>query len=234
VADVIYLYAESVRTNSPQHLSHGKSDQWDTTGVLLEESFATAPGRINFEQLFGNTQPLEIEIGTGKGTFLVARASARPELNFLGLEWARPYATYSADRFRRNGLTNVRMLRADAGPFFKDRLADQSVWRVHIYFPDPWPKRRHHRRRLIQPGFLQQVHRVLRPGGQLIVVTDHLDYFYQIRSVLHAARGFVTIPFPRMTSREGELVGTNFERKYIAQGRPFYWAARMKIDLLRF
>ncbi len=217
-----------MRSNSPQHLSRGRSNRWDTTGILLEDSLATAPGRIDFAELFGNSRPVELEIGTGKGTFLTARAAARPEVNFLGIEWAKPYAAYAANRLRRVKLTNTRILAADAEPFFKTRLADNSVWRIHVYFPDPWPKHRHHKRRLIQPGFVQQARRVLRIGGQLIVVTDHLDYFYQVRSVLGQARGFMSIGFPRFTDRKGELVGTNFERKYITQGRPFYSMAIMK------
>ncbi len=183
---------------------------------------------MDFAAIFGNTHLVEIEIGTGKGTFLLARAASRPEVNFLGIEWAKPYAAYAADRFRRADLKNVRVLAADAAPFFKNHLSDKSVWRVHVYFPDPWPKQRHHRRRLIQPSFVHQVRRVLHAGGQLIVVTDHLDYFQQIRSVLNRAEGFISIGFPRFAAKEGELVGTNFERKYIAQGRPFYWIAKMK------
>jgi tRNA (guanine-N7-)-methyltransferase len=116
----------------------------------------------------------------------------------------------------------------DAAAFFRRCLADRSIWRVHIYFPDPWPKRKHRRRRLIQPPFVAEVRRVLRIGGQLIIVTDHLGYFRQITGVLHGAEGFAVVPFPRMSDTKGELVGTNFERKYIAQGRAFYWLARMR------
>ena len=216
-----------MRSESPRHLSHGQEDKWDTAGVLLDESTA-ANGPIDLGEMFGNTRPVELEIGTGKGTFLLARAAARPELNFLGLEWARAYCHYAADRVRRAGLKNVRLLRADATPFFEACLPDACLWRLHIYFPDPWPKRRHHRRRLIQRSFLEQIHRTLRPGGQLIAVTDHQGYFEHIRRVLLEAPGFAPIPFPKMTGGEDELVGTNFERKYIAQGRPFYWLARLR------
>lgn len=217
-----------MRTGSPKFVSDGRRDQWDTTGVLLEDSLGDQPGTVDFAAMFGNTRPVEIEIGTGKGTFLLARALARPEINFLGIEWARPYAMFAADRFRRHGLENIRSLRTDASVFFKEHIAPGSIWRVHIYFPDPWPKKKHHRRRLVGPGFLNAVHRVLQPGGQLLIVTDHLDYFYQIRAVLEKAKGFAHVPMPRMTDKEGVLVGTNFERKYIAQGRPFYSVARMK------
>jgi len=217
-----------MRTGSPQHLGHGDSGKWDTAGVLLDEQIVRQAGCVDFAALFGNTRPVEVEIGTGKGTFLVARARQRPEVNFLGIEWARAYAMYSADRFKRHGLENVRMLRADATEFFRKKLADRSIGRLHIYFPDPWPKTKHHRRRLIQAAFIEEARRVLVIGGQLIIVTDHQDYFRQIQAVMRSARGWATTPFPKLGGGDGELVGTNFERKYIAQGRPFYWLARLR------
>jgi len=215
-----------MRMNSPKHLRRDKNTKPDTTGVLLDESVTRGP--IDFGAVFENDHPLEVEIGVGKGTFLVARALARPEVNFLGVEYARAYAHHAADRFRRRGLTNARMLHTDAGVLFADCVPDASLQRVHIYFPDPWPKRRHKRRRLIQPAFARQVVGALKPGGQFIVVTDHMDYFVQIRRVLNDLCGMASIPMPNMADRDGEIVGTNFERKYIAQGRPFYSTAKMK------
>jgi tRNA (guanine-N7-)-methyltransferase len=217
-----------MRPGSKGHLTHEPFAKWEGAGILLPESVAKGP--VGLGAIFGNSRPVEIEIGTGKGTFLLARASARPEVNFLGIEWAKAYAAYAADRFRRAGLTNVRMLRCEAAHFFKVCLADApgSLWRVHIYFPDPWPKRRHHRRRLIQPAFIEQVRRTLRPGGQLIIVTDHLEYFEHIKRVVARVAGLAAAPMPRMADRDGEVVGTNFERKYIAQGRPFYKLVRLR------
>jgi len=200
--------------------------KWDAGPILLEESVATGP--VDLAGIFGNRRPVEVEIGTGKGTFLLARAAARPEVNFLGIEWAGAYAAYAADRFRRAGLTNVRMLRCDAAHFFKVCLGDRSLWRVHIYFPDPWPKQKHRRRRLIQPAFLADLGRTLRIGGQAIIVTDHQDYFRQIQEVAGRESGLAEASMPRMADRDGEVVGTNFERKYIAQGRPFYKLVRIR------
>src|SRR5258706_4238641 len=111
---------------------------------------------IDWQQLFENPNPVEIEIGTGKGTFLTEQAKARPEVNFLGIEWARWYWRYASDRLRRNGCTNARMVRADANYFLVEFVPDASLSVVHIYFPDPWPKKRHHKRRLIQEAFLRQ------------------------------------------------------------------------------
>ena len=176
-------------------------------------------------QAIGNDTPFGVRI---LRTFLLERGQARPEVNFLGLEYAKAYCAYCADRIGRAGLQNIRMAAAEAKGFLKACVPDNSLWRVHIYFPDPWPKRKHHRRRLIQPGFIDEARRVLQVGGQLIVVTDHQGYFEQIRRVLHNASRFAHVPMPRMTDAEGEIVGTNFERKYIAQGRPFYSLARLR------
>ena len=214
-----------MRTESPQHLARG--GKWDTGGFLLDAAAMLRPADL--AGLYGNARPVELEIGSGKGTFLLARAKARPEVNFLGIEWAGAYAAYCADRFRRHGLANVRMVHADATYFLPKHLAAAAVQRVHIYFPDPWPKRRHHRRRSIQRPFLAELRRVLTPGGQLLIVTDHADYAQHIHRVLEGAPGFARIDFPKMVDAEDGRVGTNFERKYIAQGRPFYRFARLRI-----
>ena len=215
-----------MRSTSAKRLSHGRRNKWDTTGILLEETVAAGP--MDLAAIFGNARPVEVEIGTGKGGFLLERATARPELNFLGIEYAPAYCNYAADRFRRAGLENVRMLAADAAHCFKVCLVPGSLLRVHVYFPDPWPKRRHRRRRLIQPAFVDDARRTLVLGGELIIVTDHADYFRQIQGVLAHAEGLAAIPAPAAAGGQAELVGTNFERKYAAQGRPFHAIARMR------
>ena len=197
--------------------------------VLLDDSFNRGESLVNFTVLFGNTSPVEIEIGTGKGTFLLERAKARPDVNFLGIEWTRKYCFHAADRIRRWNLSNVRMLRIDAAIFFRQRVSNNSLQRVHIYFPDPWPKTKHCKRRLIQPAFVGALHAKLRIGGQIIIITDHAEYACQIAWVIFSERGFASVPFSRILGAEGgKLVGTNFERKYIAQGRTFFSLAVMK------
>lgn len=216
-----------MRPESRQHLS--KRRKWDTAGILLDETAVAGPMDAEFfAHLFGNTHPVELEIGSGKGTFLLERGAGCSEHNLLGVEYARSYCEYAADRIRRARLGNVRVVAAEAGHLFRVALADASVWRVYIFFPDPWPKRRHRRRRLIQPPFVGDLTRVLRSGGVAMIVTDHLDYFQQIQAVLDGAKGLAKVPLLRFCDAAGELVGTNFERKYIAQGRSFYATARMK------
>lgn len=186
------------------------------------------PKPIVWPELFGNDHPVEMEIGMGKGTFLTEQAKARPDVNFFGIEWARWYWRYASDRLRRHNCLNARAVRAEANFFLTEFVQDASLSVLHIYFPDPWPKARHHKRRLIQDPFLQQVERTLMPGGRLQIVTDHQDYFEQIDAVVKRANLSI-IDYNRPGSAaEGEFVGTNFERKYRREGRPFYALAAVR------
>ena len=217
-----------MRSISPRHFRTARGRSWQPGRFLLPD---ISPGdHLDFAEVFSDTPawPVEIEVGTGKGTFIIDRAARRGEVNFLGIEYARSYAVYAADRMRRAGLTNARMLCADAGEVFARALPEASVMRVHIYFPDPWPKRRHHVRRLIQPGFVAHVRRVLMPGGQLLLVTDHRDYFQQMLRVTGDLPHLARTTYPRLQEGSGYVTGTNFERKYVQQGRPIFKLALLK------
>jgi tRNA (guanine-N7-)-methyltransferase len=178
-------------------------------------------------------RPLEIEVGPGKGGYLVEAAQARPESNFLAIEQDPDVYYYTADRVRRHreagAILNARVLRADAVEFLKWRVADGCVHTVHLYYSDPWPKRKHHKNRVLQDGFLADCWRVLRPGGELRLATDHdeLWAFYQQQFAKWcdgAPVGFKSPPFtrealPRLPSApEGGLIGSNFERKFTQLG----------------
>jgi tRNA (guanine-N7-)-methyltransferase len=178
-------------------------------------------------------RPLHVEIGSGKGTFLLQEAPNHPDINWLGMEYEREFFVYAADRIRRAGIPNIRMLYTDAADFVHWRLPDRSAHVIHLYFPDPWPKRKHNRRRMVQDRFLQDCTRVLVPGGELRVATDHLDYWawMQEHFTRWTAPGqpFELLPFEKPAgAKEGELVGTNFERKYRLEGRTFN-AAMLKL-----
>ena len=204
-----------------------------TNRTLIVEPVAvyeeTLPKPLDFAELFGNTNPVEMEIGCGKGTFITNQAMARPEVNFFGIEWAKFYWRYTCDRLRRRGCEgNARCLRADAGKFVAEFLPDACLDALHIYFPDPWPKARHNKRRLIQPPFLEEVRRVLKVGGRVNAVTDHADYWEQIERVFREGP-MPLVPYERPNDVEGgEFVGTNFERKYIAEGRTFNAVSAVK------
>ena len=189
---------------------------------------------IDLQRLFSRAAPLHLEIGSGKGTFLLNYARQHPEINLLGIEWANKYYRYSVDRMRRWQITNVRILRADAREFIAAYLPDQCIAAFHIYFPDPWPKKRHHKRRFFQPAVLNQVARCLTSDGQLRTATDHAEYFEIISDLLQnhpeTARHFEPIEFfPSEAADPGEWVGSNFERKYRKEGRNIYTLAVRKI-----
>ena len=187
-------------------------------------------GPIDWPRLFGNDNGVEVEIGTGKGTFLINAARANPRTNYLGIEWANKYYKYAADRARRWDLSNIRMIRCDAKDFIARHTPPQSVQTLHIYFPDPWPKKRHHKRRLFDSKFVAAALKALVPLGQLHVVTDHKEYFDIIEPLLAGCVQLQLSDFkPCDTAGLGEWVGTNFERKYLAQGRTIYSCTARKI-----
>ncbi|UCF14914.1 MAG: tRNA (guanosine(46)-N7)-methyltransferase TrmB [Phycisphaerales bacterium] len=192
-------------------------------------------GKIDFVGLFGRLAPLHIEIGAGKGTFLVREAKSKPDDNFLGIEWAGRYYRYAVDRIGRWGLVNVRIIRTDAAVFLAEHVPDECVDYFHIYFPDPWHKRRHNKRRLICPANLEHLIRCLKTNGQIRIATDHADYFEQIRTVMTARREQLEeIEFVRPSGAEtGEWTGTNFERKYIKDKRRIYTIAVRKTQFGR-
>lgn len=129
-------------------------------------------------QLFADgTAPLEIEVGSGKGLFLQSAATAVPAHNFLGIEVARKYAHHTASRLAKRNLTNAVIAEGDALRVFHELLPGASVAAVHVYFPDPWWKKRHRKRRVMNEAFLQDVVRVLVPGGRFHFWTDVEEYF---------------------------------------------------------
>lgn len=184
----------------------------------------------------------EIEIGSGKGTFLCQQAALSPEIDYLGIEWAGEFCNYAADRVRRAKLTNVRMMRTDATEFIRWRVPSGIVDVVHLYFSDPWPKARHHKKRVVQDRFLGETWRILKPGGELRVVTDHDELWAWDRA--HFDRWCGEGPCPGWSgpapafeetsfaapgsAKEGELVGTNFERKFREEGRSFHATVLVK------
>ena len=187
--------------------------------------------KIDWAQIFGRSGPVHIEVGAGKGTFLVNQAKALPGEDFLGIEWTRKYYRYAVDRIGRWGLTNVRIIRTDAVSFVRDCVPDGSVDSFHVYFPDPWPKKRHHKRRFISAVNIEHLIRCLKAGGQVRIATDHADYFEQMEQVLAVrSDALERIDFPRpIGAGQGEYTGTNFERKYLKDQRPIYALAARKI-----
>ncbi len=167
---------------------------------------------------FGREAGLELELGAGRGDFIIARAAANPDCDFLAVELDTQVAQLMAVRAGRRGLANLRILRMDARSLVNLMLPARRLDACHIYFPDPWPKGRHVKHRLFTPYFAQSLTRVLAPDAPLHVATDVGDYAAAIFTMLEAA-GFV-----RTALTTPGATATGFARKFIEEGREVYAA----------
>lgn len=154
--------------------------------LLPQWSLPYRDGILNLEATFGNTRPVILEIGFGMGETTTAIALARPEDNFLGVEVFNAGVGSMLQRIEENGLQNVRIIQHDAVEVLRDMIAPATLAGVHIYFPDPWPKKRHHKRRLIQPPLIALLASRLQPGAYLHCATDWEHYAHQMLEVLSA------------------------------------------------
>jgi tRNA (guanine-N7-)-methyltransferase len=189
--------------------------------VLPPDSPLLAPAPpLDWRGVFGNDHPVEMEVGFGKGLFLVSQGAARPQTNFLGIEIERKYVLFTATRIAKRQLANVKLACTDARWLLKERIAAGSVAALHVYFPDPWWKTRHRKRKLVTRDFADQCVRVLKPGGRLHFITDVEAYFRETIDMLKEVSSLRALPAP-----SGEEEGlTNFERKYRHEGRAIYRA----------
>jgi len=149
---------------------------------------ARADGPLDYDTVFGRPGPRVLEIGFGMGQSLVDMAAAAPETNFIGIEVHRPGVGKLLHSMNEQGVDNIRVYCDDAVEVLRDCITDASLDTVQIFFPDPWHKKRHHKRRLIQPGFVEQLAARLRPGGTLHLATDWEDYARQMMKVLSASQ----------------------------------------------
>jgi tRNA (guanine-N7-)-methyltransferase len=181
-------------------------------------------GKVGFFDVFGRKNAVHIEIGSGRGTFLVNQAAVFPQINFLGVEWANRYYKYAVDRIGRKALENVRIIRTEAASFIAGHIGSGTVECFHIYFPDPWPKKRHHKRRFICKENVAQLIRCLKKNGLINITTDHADYFKWMQQVFEDFTNELRpVEFVRPAgANENELAGTNYERKYLKQKKAIY------------
>jgi tRNA (guanine-N7-)-methyltransferase len=193
---------------------------------------AVGEGPLDWGEVFGGAGRVEVEIGIGKGRFLLAAAQARPDIRHFGIEWANEYLRIAEARAVKRGLTNVRFARVDAADLIRRAIPVASVAAYYVFYPDPWPKKRHHKRRFFQPGNLDALARTLVPGGWLHVATDHDDYWAALEPLVDGYPAFERQPafggpeFPLPV--DGPL--TNFEAKYETERRSRHRATWRRTD----
>jgi tRNA (guanine-N7-)-methyltransferase len=182
----------------------------------------TAPP-LDCQHIFGNDHPVEIEVGCGKGLFLLTAALGRPDVNFLGIEIVRKYQLFTATRMAKRSLTNVRVCCADACALLRERIPPASVQAVHVYFPDPWWKKRHHKRRVFTADFVASIARALVPAGRLSAATDVESYYHVMADLVRAQPGLREQPGAELAAPDNNLgYLTNFERKARLVGKQVY------------
>jgi tRNA (guanine-N7-)-methyltransferase len=166
------------------------------------------------EKLFPRVQPLEVELGSGDGSFAVQYAQRHSDRNFFAVERLLGRLRKIDRKGLRAGLSNLRLLRIEASYFIEFLLPPETVTALHVYFPDPWPKRRHRKHRLVNERFAGLAHRVLSPGGRVYLRTDDQDYFAQMTAVFAAHTDFF------LTETPAELGGfiTDFEKDFLTKG----------------
>jgi tRNA (guanine-N7-)-methyltransferase len=182
---------------------------------------------FDWRALFANDRPVELEIGSGKGMFLKVAARTCPEVNYLGVERASRFYRTAVDRLMRARLPNVRLMRADGLDVLDRWIAPGSIRALHIYFPDPWPKKRHRKRRLFCPALLDLATRVLPAGGEIRLATDHVEYGAAIRELFDGARD----RFARAdwAAAEAERLPTNYALKWQRAGRVLWWGCYRRL-----
>ena len=188
------------------------------------------PQKLSSASLFDNSAPLEIEIGSGKGLFMTTASAANPGHNFLGIEIMAKYAAHSAGRLLRSrsgtpdSKFNAIMISGNAEPLFKDRIDAGSLEAVHVYFPDPWWKKRHRKRRVVNETSIRNISRVLRPGGRLHFWTDVLDYFENTVEMIAELAPEFGIPIPEEEAAANHDLDyrTHFERRSRQHQIPVY------------
>jgi tRNA (guanine-N7-)-methyltransferase len=201
-------------------------------GLRNQGSTASSPGRFpgspdeelwpprpfDAERRFGRSAPLEVEIGSGKARFLLASARSHPDHDFLGVERSLSYYRLCRERVERSALRNASMLRADGRLFVETALAAGSVSAFHVYFPDPWPKKKQKKRRLCDGVFLEIAASRLIEGGVLRIVTDHPDYGVDLESLVETVPSLERIEWASLPAPPP----TNYELKYAKEGRPIW------------
>jgi tRNA (guanine-N7-)-methyltransferase len=186
---------------------------------------------LDLTVVFGNDHAIELEVGCGKCVYVVTAAAERPHHNFLALELDRALYYYVAGRLARRGLGNARIACTDARVFLRDRLPDGALIAIHVYFPDPWWKKRHHKRRVWTPEFAADCVRTLSGGGLLLVATDVPEYAETIRGLLDSRPELVRDSSDESAGHgadEGRV--TNFERKALVRGGTVWRAEYRRIE----
>jgi tRNA (guanine-N7-)-methyltransferase len=191
--------------------------------LVLQNYFAP----LDLVSVFGRVAPLEVDLGCGDGSFLAALAQQDRHKDFLGTERLLGRVRGACRKIAQSELSNARILRIESAYAVRHLFPQQSVDRFHLLFPDPWPKRRHNRRRIVTEEFLESIHRALAPHGILQIATDQTDYFELMRDLASRLPGFAAVP------EAGASPATTFQKHFQQHGIKIHRLALRKVSLVR-
>ena len=189
---------------------------------LIPQSLYSLTAPLDLEKIFERKAPLHVDVGCGDGSFLCALAQRQPDKNFLGIE--RLSSRIRSSARKAACLVNVRLLQIESAYAVCYLLPAESVEMFYLLFPDPWPKRRHYRRRIVTPDFMNSVHTALEKNGAIYIATDDLGYFGKIKGITGSIAGFATADADR------DLPQSKFGLLFRQKGAPIYWLALRKIS----
>ncbi|PKK91000.1 MAG: tRNA (guanosine(46)-N7)-methyltransferase TrmB [Candidatus Wallbacteria bacterium HGW-Wallbacteria-1] len=198
-------------------------------GVPIVTDENVQAGHLEPSTLFDRKGPTFLEIGCGNGDFLLHLTETCPEANLIGIEISFKMIKKIVWRLNKRNLSNVRIYPGQAETFLEDHIKPGTISRVHIHFPDPWPKKRHHKRRIYNMPFLKILARAMVPGGKLITATDYEEYGYYIRDLVSEFPLFEPARNVDMTIHEDSVLGTNFEKKGIKAGSRIYYMEYIRV-----
>ena len=224
-------YGKSLKSNHSYTFACGPCSMKPPSSTPLEKTKAsdlfTSP--MSWSDIAPSQRSVELEIGSGKGLFLQTAATQCPTHHFVGIELAAKFANRAADRIAKRGLANVSMLRGDAKVFLRDIVPDAAVHRLHVYFPDPWWRNKHKKRRVLNEQTLADIQRVLQPHGEFHFWTDVLDYYEHICSQIMDLTALSGPRYvPERNAAHAMDYTTHFERRARTNSQPVYRAVFAK------
>ena len=205
-------------------------DSPDDPADAIQIHLSRCDGAFDWQRIFGNAQPVELEIGSGRGRFIIRSGRQNPGTNYVGIERAGRFFRILKQRVADAQAANIRLIRADALHVLRKYVPAGSLQACHLYFPDPWPKKRHHKRRLVSAASLAVLAGALAPGGRLYFATDFRDYFDVMITCARACPELSELLCVTVLpgAADPEQAPTHYERKYLLQGRTIYKAAYQK------
>ncbi|HEO64426.1 MAG TPA: tRNA (guanosine(46)-N7)-methyltransferase TrmB [Spirochaetes bacterium] len=184
--------------------------------------------RISSESCFNNNHPLHVEIGCGNGHFLVARSQNYPQINFMGIDISRKRILKTIYKLAKINSPNVQTILGESKSLLEQAFADKSIDTCYLNFPDPWPKRKHHKNRLMKKDFLDLLHEKLTANGRFLAVSDHESYFLEILDLLENDNRFVNGLSTRYSNEFEAYEPSLFEEKWRQEGREIYYLKFIK------